>query len=292
MIDSHCHLDHEPLLSDLDNVLKRSKNIGIRKLLTISTSIDSFLRVKEIVNKDDIIYGTVGIHPHETNKDIVDTNFIVKNLEENEKIIGIGETGLDFYYNNSDKIKQIKSFRTHIEASLISNVPLIIHSRDAEEETFDILNEYKNQKLKILMHCFTGSQKFAEKLLNFNSFFSASGIITFKNSKDLQKTFNFLPLDRILIETDSPFLAPVPNRGKKNEPSFIDFTATKLAEIKNLEKSEIVKVTSENFDNLFLTKTYEIYNTRLREFNGCTRPDGFFGNCDPKIKKLQNKMFC
>ena len=215
MIDSHCHLDHEPLLSDLDNVLKRSKNIGIRKLLTISTSIDSFLRVKEIVNKDDIIYGTVGIHPHETNKDIVDTNFIVKNLEENEKIIGIGETGLDFYYNNSDKIKQIKSFRTHIEASLISNVPLIIHSRDAEEETFDILNEYKNQKLKILMHCFTGSQKFAEKLLNFNSFFSASGIITFKNSKDLQKTFNFLPLDRILIETDSPFLAPVPNRGKK-----------------------------------------------------------------------------
>ncbi len=251
MIDSHCHLDHEPLLSDLDNVLKRSKNIGIRKLLTISTSIDSFLRVKEIVNKDDIIYGTVGIHPHETNKDIVDTNFIVKNLEENEKIIGIGETGLDFYYNNSDKIKQIKSFRTHIEASLISNVPLIIHSRDAEEETFDILNEYKNQKLKILMHCFTGSQKFAEKLLNFNSFFSASGIITFKNSKDLQKTFNFLPLDRILIETDSPFLAPVPNRGKKNEPSFIDFTATKLAEIKNLEKSEIVKVTSENFDNLF-----------------------------------------
>ena len=220
-------------------------------MLTISTSIDSFLRVKEIVNKDDIIYGTVGIHPHETNKDIVDTNFIVKNLEENKKIIGIGETGLDFYYNNSDKIKQIKSFRTHIEASLISNVPLIIHSRDAEEETFDILNEYKNQKLKILMHCFTGSQKFAEKLLNFNSFFSASGIITFKNSKDLQKTFNFLPLDRILIETDSPFLAPVPNRGKKNEPSFIDFTATKLAEIKNLEKSEIVKVTSENFDNLF-----------------------------------------
>ena len=251
MIDSHCHLDHEPLLSDLDNVLKRSKNIGIQKLLTISTSIDSFLRVKEIVNKDDIIYGTVGIHPHETNKDIVDTNFIVKNLEENEKIIGIGETGLDFYYNNSDKIKQIKSFRIHIEASLICNVPLIIHSRDAEEETFDILNEYKNQKLKILMHCFTGSQKFAEKLLKFNSFFSASGIITFKNSKDLQKTFNFLPLDRILIETDSPFLAPVPNRGKKNEPSFIDFTATKLAEIKNLEKSEIVKVTSENFDNLF-----------------------------------------
>ena len=251
MIDSHCHLDHEPLLSDLDNVLKRSKSVGIEKLLTISTSFDSFSRVKEIVNKDEMIYGTIGIHPHETDKDTIDSKFIVKNLKENKKIIGIGETGLDFYYNNSDKDKQIKSFKIHIEASLTANVPVIIHSRNAEEETFDILNDYKDQKLKILMHCFTGSQKFAEKLLRFDSFFSASGIITFKNAIDLQETFKFLPLDRILIETDSPFLAPVPNRGKKNEPSFIDFTALKLAEIKNLEKSEIVKITTDNFNNLF-----------------------------------------
>ena len=251
MIDSHCHLDHEPLFSDLDNVIQRSKNVGIEKLLTISTSIDSFSRVKEIVNKDEMIYGTIGIHPHETDNNSIDSDFIVKNLRDNKKIIGIGETGLDFYYNNSDKHKQIKSFKIHIEASLKTNVPLIIHSRNAEETTFDILNEYKDRKLKILMHCFTGSQKFAEKLLDFNSFFSASGIITFKNAEDLQQTFKFLPLDRILIETDSPFLAPVPNRGKKNEPSFIDFTATKLAEIKDIKKTELTNITTNNFNNLF-----------------------------------------
>ena len=251
MIDSHCHLDHEPLLSDLDNVLARSKKVGIKKLLTISTSLDSFTRIKKIVNKDEIIYGTIGIHPHETNNDTIDSEFIVKNLLENKKIIGIGETGLDFFYNNSEKNKQIDSFRIHIEASLKANVPIIIHSREAEEETFNILNEYKDEKLKILMHCFTGTQVFAEKLLEFNSYFSASGIITFKNSTDLQKTFKSLPLEKILIETDSPFLAPVPNRGKKNEPSFIDFTATKLAEIKEIDKLKLIKITTDNFNNLF-----------------------------------------
>jgi len=182
---------------------------------------------------------------------ILDSEFIVKNLLENKKIIGIGETGLDFFYNNSEKNKQIDSFRIHIEASLKANVPIIIHSREAEEETFNILNEYKDEKLKILMHCFTGTQVFAEKLLEFNSYFSASGIITFKNSTDLQKTFKSLPLEKILIETDSPFLAPVPNRGKKNEPSFIDFTATKLAEIKEIDKSKLIKITTDNFNNLF-----------------------------------------
>jgi len=251
MIDSHCHLDHEPLLSDLDNVIQRSKDIGIKKLLTISTSLESFNRVKKIVNKDEIIYGTIGIHPHEADTNEMDTQFIVNNLKDNKKIIGIGETGLDFYYDNSDRKKQIESFKKHIEAGLITNVPLIIHSRNAEEETFEILNEYKNDNIKILMHCFTGSQDFANKLSSLNSFFSASGIITFKNALELQKTFKSLPLDKILIETDSPFLAPVPNRGKKNEPSFIDFTAQKMAEIKNLSKSEIIKITTNNFNKLF-----------------------------------------
>ena len=251
MIDSHCHLDYEPLLSDIDNVIQRSKNIGIKKILTISTSIESFSRVKEIVHRDDMIYGTIGIHPHESDKNEINSEFIIKNLNENKKIIGIGETGLDFYYDNSDREKQIKSFKIHIEAALKSNIPLIIHSRNAEEKTFEILNEHKDDNLKILMHCFTGSKKFADKLLNLNSYFSASGIITFKNSTDLQNTFSTLPLNRILIETDSPFLAPVPNRGKKNEPSFIDFTAAKLAEIKKMKKSEIIDVTTSNFNNLF-----------------------------------------
>tara|TARA_B100001173_G_scaffold290336_1_gene280855 strand:- start:274 stop:1035 length:762 start_codon:yes stop_codon:yes gene_type:complete len=251
MIDSHCHLDHEPLLSDLTNVIQRSKDIGIEKLLTISTSFESFARIKELINVDEMIYGTIGIHPHESSKDIITSKEIVKNLREYSKIIGIGETGLDFFYNNSEKDKQISSFKQHIEASIETNKPLIVHSRDAEKETFEILNDYKNEKIKILMHCFTGSKEFSEKLLTLNSYFSASGIITFKNSTNLQDTFKSLPLDNILIETDSPFLAPVPNRGKKNEPSFIDFTATKLADIKKISKFELIQKTTNNFNNLF-----------------------------------------
>ena len=251
MIDSHCHLDHEPLLSDLSNIIKRSKNVGIKKLLTISTSYESFDRIKKIIQEDEMIYGTIGIHPHETTQNKITSDIIVKNFIDNPKIIGIGETGLDFYYENSDKDDQITSFKEHIEASIKTNSPLIIHSREAEDETFNILNEYKNKNLKILMHCFTGSKNFAKKLLSLNAFFSASGIITFKNSLELQETFKILPIDKILIETDSPFLAPVPNRGKKNEPSFIDYTAQKLADIKNISKSDLVNFTTDNFNKLF-----------------------------------------
>ena len=195
--------------------------------------------------------GTIGIHPHETTENKITSDVIIKNINSNPKIIGIGETGLDFYYNNSDKNDQIVSFKEHIEASIKTNTPLIVHSRDAEDETFNILNDYNNQKLKILMHCFTGSKDFAKKLLTLNAYFSASGIITFKNSVDLQKTFKIIPLDKLLIETDSPFLAPVPNRGKKNEPSFIKFTAQKLSEIKDIQYTELVAHTTKNFNNLF-----------------------------------------
>ena len=253
MIDSHCHLDHEPLYSDLENVIQRSKDAGIKKLLTISTSFESFSRVKDLTEKDDIIFGTVGIHPHESSKDIIKSDQIIKELKENKKIIGIGETGLDFFYNNSEKDKQISSFKQHIEASIQTNTPLIIHSRDAEKETFEILNEYKDNDLKILMHCFTGSTEFAKKLLTLNSYFSASGIITFKNSNNLRNTFKSLPLDKLMIETDSPFLAPVPNRGKKNEPSFIEFTASTLADVMKMDKSELVDITSDNFNKLFFS---------------------------------------
>ena len=251
MIDSHCHLDHEPLLSDIDNVIIRSKSAGITKILTICTTLNSFDKIKKLVLKDKIIYGTYGIHPHETKNDIVNSDLIINEIISNDKIIGVGETGLDFYYNNSDKETQIKSFKTHIEASIELNIPLIIHSRSAENETFNILNNYKNDNLKILMHCFTGSQKFAEKLLDLNAYFSASGIITFKNSQDLQKTFQLIPLDKLLIETDSPFLAPEPNRGKKNEPSFVKFTGKKLADIKNISFEDLVNSTTNNFNKLF-----------------------------------------
>ena len=151
----------------------------------------------------------------------------------------------------ADKADQITSLEEHIKASIELDIPLIIHSRDAEDETLEIFNKYKNYDLKILMHCFTGSRKFAEKLLNLNAYFSASGIITFKNSIDLQETFKFIPLEKVLIETDSPFLAPVPNRGKKNEPSFVKYIAEKLADIKEISKSDLIKATTTNFNKLF-----------------------------------------
>ena len=251
MIDSHCHLDHEPLFNNLNDILKRSKDVGIEKLLTICTTLESFEKIKNIVKMDDIIYGTYGIHPHEAKNDKVTTKLIINEINENTKIIGIGETGLDFYYNHSDKADQITSLEEHIKASIELDIPLIIHSRDAEDETLEIFNKYKNYDLKILMHCFTGSRKFAEKLLNLNAYFSASGIITFKNSIDLQETFKFIPLEKILIETDSPYLAPVPNRGKENEPSFVKYTAEKLAYVKNISNLELIKATTTNFNKLF-----------------------------------------
>ena len=251
MIDSHCHLDFEPLFNNLDDILKRSKNVGIEKLLTICTTFESFEKIKQLVYKDDIIYGSYGIHPHETKNNKVNTKLIVDEVKANKKIIGVGETGLDFYYNYSDKEDQIASFEEHIKASIELDVPLIVHSRNAETETLKIFDKYKNHKLKILMHCFTGSKKFAENLLDFNAYFSASGIITFKNSIDLQETFKFIPLEKILIETDSPYLAPVPNRGKNNEPSFVIFTAEKLADIKQIKFPELVKATTYNFNKLF-----------------------------------------
>ena len=218
MIDSHCHLDHEPLFSNISDVIKRSKEIGLKKILTISTSLESFENIKKIIDIDEMIYGTIGLHPHETSSNTMNTDYIVEYARKYEKIIGVGETGLDFYYENSKKNDQIESFIKHIEASIDLKYPLIVHSRSAENETFDILNSYKNTDIKILMHCFTGSKEFAKKLMGLNAYFSASGIITFKNSLELQETFKFISNDRILIETDSPFLAPIPMRGKKNEP--------------------------------------------------------------------------
>ena len=199
-----------------------------------------------------MIYGTFGIHPHETGDNLsVNKDYIINEINQNNKIIGIGETGLDFFYNHSDKERQINSFKAHIEASIELNKPIIIHSRNAEAETFEILKSYKTKKLKILMHCFTGSLDFAKQLLELGAFFSASGIITFKNSLDLQETFKSIPLEKLLVETDSPFLAPVPMRGKKNEPSFIKYTLEKLSSIKEKSVEQMSNLTTENFNKLF-----------------------------------------
>jgi len=251
--DSHCHLDYPILYNELDGVLSRAIKNNVKLFLTICTTLESYKKIKIIINKYKNIYGTFGIHPHETkNYNKINIDIIIKYKKEDKKIIGIGETGLDFYYNHSEKDVQKELFIHHIDAAKELNIPLIVHSRKAEHDTYDILkNKMKDNKLKVLIHCFTGSKDFAKKLIDLGCYISVSGIITFKNSNDLIDSISSIPIDRLLVETDSPYLAPNPNRGKNNEPSFITHTVDKLSLIKNLDKKSVIEKTTRNFKKLF-----------------------------------------
>ena len=253
IIDSHCHLDYEPMFSDLDAVIKRAKESQVKFILTISVTDAKYNNILNIVKKFSNVYGTYGIHPHEAkNHKKLNKDTILKKISMSKKIIGIGESGLDFYYNHSDQNDQIKLFEEHIKASIQSKLPIVVHSRNAEELTYDILSNYsKKDNLKILMHCFTGSKKFAEKLLELNAYFSASGIITFKKNEKLKETFKTIPLNKILIETDAPYLSPEPIRGKSNEPSNLIHTAKYLANLKEIDFEDMSSKTSNNFFKLF-----------------------------------------
>ena len=253
IIDSHCHLDYEPMFSDLDAVIKRAKESQVKFILTISVTDAKYNNILNIVKKFSNVYGTYGIHPHEAkNHKKLNKDTILKKISMSKKIIGIGESGLDFYYNHSDQNDQIKLFEEHIKASIQSKLPIVVHSRNAEELTYDILSKYsKKDNLKILMHCFTGSKKFAEKLLELNAYFSASGIITFKKNDKLKETFKTIPLNKILIETDAPYLSPEPIRGKSNEPSNLIHTAKYLANLKEIDFEDMSSKTSNNFFKLF-----------------------------------------
>lgn len=253
IIDSHCHLDYEPMCNNIDSVIQRAKNSGVDLMLTISTQDNKFESILSIVNKYKQIYGTYGIHPHESkNHSNITSKKIVQKIKSNNKIIGIGETGLDFFYNHSEKNEQIALFEQHILASQELKIPLIIHTRSAEEETYQILKKANNiNELKILIHCFTGSKPFAYKLLDLGAFISASGVVTFKKSTELANTFKSIPNKNILIETDSPYLSPEPLRGKSNEPSHIIHTLKFLADLKNIDYNKFSQITSDNFFNLF-----------------------------------------
>ena len=253
IIDSHCHLDYEPMFSNLENVIKRAKNSDVKFMLTISVADKKYDVILNIIKKFSSVYGTYGIHPHEAkNHNQIDKEIILEKVKLSKKIIGIGETGLDFYYKHSDKNDQIRLFEEHIKASIESNLPLIIHSRDAEDLTYKILAKYsKKNNLKILMHCFTGTKEFAQKLLEFNAFFSASGIITFKKTNHLKETFKSIPLSNILVETDAPYLSPEPLRGKSNEPSNVVHTAKYLSNLKETKFDYLCETTTNNFFKLF-----------------------------------------
>ena len=253
IIDSHCHLTYEPMSNNLKETIDRANKDGVKYMLTISTEDKSFEQILKIVNNYKSVYGTYGIHPHEAKlHQHIQSIDIVNKVNQNKKIIGIGETGLDFYYNHSEKKDQINSFEQHISAAQEKNLPLIVHTRSAEKETFEILKKHlKKKNFKILIHCFTGSRRFAFDLLDLGSYISASGVITFKKSQDLANTFKDLPNEKILVETDSPYLAPVPLRGKPNEPSYIVHTVKFLSNLKNIPYKEFSEKTSNNFFDLF-----------------------------------------
>ena len=253
IIDSHCHLTYEPMSSSLDETIKRANRDGVNYMLTISTEDKSFNNILDITKKYDCVYGTYGIHPHEAKKHkYINHKYITEKIKNNKKIIGIGESGLDFYYNHSDKKDQIKLFLEHTDASQQLNLPIIVHTRSAEDETLNVLEKaVKTKDLKILIHCFTGSKKFAFKLLDLGAYISASGVVTFKKSQELANTFKEIPLDKLLVETDSPYLSPEPIRGKSNEPSNIVHTIKFLSKLKSVSYEQLSTCTSKNFIKLF-----------------------------------------
>ena len=253
IIDSHCHLNYEPMSQSLKETIDRANKEGVKYLLTISTEDKSYNKILKIISNNKCVYGSYGIHPHESkNHKSIKSEDIIKKTRLNKKIIGIGESGLDFYYNHSDKKDQIKCFEEHIIAAQNTQLPLIVHTRNAELETLEILKKKLNEKnFKILIHCFTGSREFAFKLLDLGAYISASGVVTFKKSDDLANTFKDIPNNKILVETDSPYLAPAPLRGKPNEPSYIIYTVKFLSKLKNLSFEKFSDITTKNFFNLF-----------------------------------------
>jgi TatD DNase family protein len=253
IIDSHCHLDYEPLINDINQILLNAKNNNISHLLTIGTGLDSSKKVYEIVEKYENIYGSIGIHPNSTTNNLADLNELLTIKKKSKKIIAFGETGLDYFYKRSEKKDQLYSFEKHIELAISERVPVIVHTRDADQDTLSVIKK-NHLKTKFLIHCFTGSLEFAKKLLEFGCLISFSGIITFKKSSDLRSVVKYVPIEKMLIETDSPYLSPDPLRGKSNEPANVKIVAENVALIKDISFEDVANITSRNFKNFFFNE--------------------------------------
>lgn len=251
-IDSHCHLNYKGLVEQEREVLARARANGVQGMLNISTRESEWDAVIGLAEREPAVWASVGIHPHEADQhgDMTSAKLVEK--ARHPDVIGIGETGLDYFYNYSDREQQQACFRQHIVAARESGLPIIVHTRDAEEDTARIMREEMEQgAYSGVIHCFTASADFARIALDLGLYISLSGIVTFKNAKDLQEIAQTIPDDRLLIETDSPFLAPVPHRGRTCEPSFVSDTARFLAELKNIEIESLAAQTTSNFFRLF-----------------------------------------
>ena len=252
LADSHCHLNYKGVAEQQTEVLARARARGVTAMLNIATRESEWDAVLATAEREPDVWATVGIHPHEADQHPhVDTARLVERARH-PRVVGIGESGLDYYYDHSDRARQQTSFRAHIAAAREAAVPLVVHTRDAEDDTLDILaDELGKGAFAAVIHCFTGTAGFADKALEMGFFISISGIVTFKSARDLQVTAARLPAERLLIETDAPFLAPVPHRGKPGEPAFVADTAAFLADLRGEEVGALCRKTAENFHNLF-----------------------------------------
>ncbi len=256
LVDSHCHLNYEGLVDDQAGAIERAQAAGIKTILNISTRQSEWDAVIATADRHDNVWATVGIHPHEADAHVdIDTALLVDSTSH-PRVVGIGETGLDYYYDHSDREQQKRSFRAHIAASRATGLPLIVHTRDAEDDTAAIMAEEMGKgAFPAVIHCFTASADFARKSLDLGAYISLSGIVTFKNARDLQDTAKTIPLDRLLVETDSPFLSPVPHRGRPCEPAYTADTARFLASLREIEFDVLAQATSANFFRLFAKAT-------------------------------------
>ena len=251
LIDSHCHLTYEPMVSNINNVMELCHKNSVSKILTIGTNLDTSKKSIEIANNHKNIYCTVGLHPNEIVNEHNNFTSIENLAHSSKKIIGIGETGLDFHYGKENFLIQIEMFEKQINLANKLSKPVVVHTRSADEETLSVLKKYSNTNNNFIIHCFTGSVKFCEKLLNLGCYISFSGIITFKNTEEIIQSLKIVPLDKLLIETDSPYLSPVPFRGKKNMPSNVKIVAEKVSSVKNIPFEDIAKHTTDNFYKIF-----------------------------------------
>lgn len=252
LIDSHCHLEYKGLVEDQVGVLSRAREAGVGAFLNISTKQSEWKQVVATANREPDVFASVGIHPHEADKHEDLERASLLDATQDARVIGIGETGLDYFYEYSDRHVQAKLFRMHIDVARETGLPVIIHTRDAEDDTYQILaEELEKGAFPALIHCFTASAEFGRKVLDLGLTISLSGIVTFKNARDLQAAAQEVPLDRLLVETDSPFLAPVPHRGRSCEPAFVADTARFVAQLRGIDPHVLAEQTTRNFTKLF-----------------------------------------
>ncbi|MBB4267438.1 TatD family hydrolase [Roseospira visakhapatnamensis] len=252
LVDSHCHLDFPDFAEDLDDLVIRAHGAGVGHMLTICTHVTRFDRVLAVARRFDSVHCTVGIHPHEAGKEPETSAETLIRMAEDPKVVGFGETGLDFFYEHSPRDVQERSFRQHIRAARDSGLPVVIHTRDAEADTLRILEEeHARGAFPGLIHCFSSDPELAEKAVELGLMISVSGIVTFRKAEALRDTIRAVPLNHLLVETDAPYLAPVPKRGKRNEPAYTAHTAAVVAEVKGVTPAELAEATTATFFRLF-----------------------------------------